>query len=85
MPVLVLGAGGFIGSRVVARLLAHGHSVTCAGRNTDSLRRRFPSCRLIRADLLADDSRDWVPRLAEIHAVINAAGVLRGNLEDVHY
>ncbi len=29
MNVLVIGGGGFIGSRVVATLVAHGHSVSC--------------------------------------------------------
>src|SRR5215218_5057827 len=85
MRVLVLGAGGFIGGRVVICLLAHGHAVICAGRNPDKLRRRFPACPAIRADLLTDDIYAWLPRLAGIDAVVNAAGILRGKLEHVHH
>ncbi len=85
MRVLVVGAGGFIGSRVVAGLLGRGHAVTCAGRDPEALRRRFPSCRTVRAELLADDTKAWLPRLAGIDAVVNAAGALRGDLEGVHH
>jgi nucleoside-diphosphate-sugar epimerase len=38
----------------------------------------------VRADLLRDDVAAWSERLAEIDAVVNAAGVLRGDLEQVH-
>jgi uncharacterized protein YbjT (DUF2867 family) len=85
MHVLVVGAGGFIGGRVVAGLLGRGHAVTCAGRDPDALRRRFPSCRAVRADLLVDDTRAWLPRLTGVDAVVNAAGALRGDLEGVHH
>ncbi len=85
MRILVVGAGGFIGSRVVAGLLGRGHAVTCAGRNPEALRRRFPSCEAVRADLLADDTSTWLTRLAEIDAVVNAAGVLRDDVEGVHH
>jgi uncharacterized protein YbjT (DUF2867 family) len=85
MRVLVLGAGGFIGGRVVAGLLGRGHAVTCAGRDPDALRRRFPPCRAVWADLLADDTRTWMPCLVGTDAVVNAAGALRGDLEGVHH
>ena len=85
MRVLVLGAAGFIGGRTVAGLLAAGHVVTCAGRDPDMLRRRFPSCLAVHSDLLTDDRAAWLPRLADSEAVVNAAGTLRGSLERVHY
>ena len=40
MRILVVGAGGFIGSRVVAALLGRGHAVTCAGRNPNGERQK---------------------------------------------
>jgi uncharacterized protein YbjT (DUF2867 family) len=85
MRILVVGAGGFIGGRVVAALLGRGHAVTCAGRDPAALRRRFPPCRAVRADLLADDTRTWMPCLVGTDAVVNAAGALRGDLEGVHH
>lgn len=85
MRVLVLGAGGFIGSGVVARLLGRGHAVICVGRDPNALRRRFPFCPTVQADLLADDTSAWLPRLSGIDTVVNAAGVLRGDLEGVHH
>ncbi len=84
MRVLVLGAGGFIGARIVACLLSRGHAVTCAGRFPTILLRKFPTCQVVAADLLLDDRPTWLSRLVGIDAVVNAAGVLRGDLEGVH-
>ncbi len=81
--VMVVGAGGFIGRRVVAQLLADGHRVTCAGRDPAALRRLFPACLAVEADLGADDAPSWAPRLEGVDAVLNAAGILRGDLDAV--
>ncbi|HXM30669.1 MAG TPA: NAD-dependent epimerase/dehydratase family protein, partial [Xanthobacteraceae bacterium] len=40
MRVLVIGAYGFIGSAVVARLVADGHEVVGAGRRIKAARER---------------------------------------------
>lgn len=82
--VLVLGASGFVGGRLVAALASRGYRVTCAGRDLARLSRRFPSCATLRADLTRDDAAAWTPRLAGVDAVVNAAGVLRGALDGVH-
>ena len=37
MNVVVLGATGYVGGRLVPRLLAAGHSVTCLARSPDRL------------------------------------------------
>jgi uncharacterized protein YbjT (DUF2867 family) len=83
--VLVLGAGGFIGGRVCAGLLARGHDVVPCGRDAAALRRRFPGRLAMAADLARDGARDWLPRLAGLDAVVQAAGALGGpDLEAVH-
>lgn len=81
--VMAVGAGGFIGRRVVGRLLADGHRVTCAGRDAAALCRLFPACRAVEADLGTDDAERWAPRLDGVDAVVNAAGILRGDLDGV--
>jgi len=82
--VLVLGAGGFIGRHLVARLLAAGHFVTCAGRSPSALRHRFPTCTVRQADLTRDSAEAWTSRLEGIDAVVNAAGAMTGELDKLH-
>ena len=85
MRVLVLGAGGFIGGRIAADLHCRGHEVVPCGRDGAALRRRYPGHRVVEADLARDGLPDWLPRLAGLDAVVNAAGVLGGaGLEPVH-
>jgi uncharacterized protein YbjT (DUF2867 family)/uncharacterized membrane protein YphA (DoxX/SURF4 family) len=85
MRVLVLGATGFIGGRIAAGLLARGHDAVFGGRDGAALRRRYPGQRVVVADLARDGAPEWLPRLAGLDAVVNAAGVLGGaGLEAVH-
>ena len=88
MRVLILGAGGFLGSRLATRLTTAGHQIVLACRNPQSLRPLFPTATIIACDLATDRSDDWLPRLAGIDAVINAAGILHGtaknNFANVH-
>jgi uncharacterized protein YbjT (DUF2867 family) len=61
MKVLLTGQGGFIGSRLRAALLRRGHEVP-------------PS----RVDFRIADTPDfWLPHLAAVDVVINAAGIFR--------
>ncbi|HEY4250491.1 MAG TPA: SDR family oxidoreductase [Roseomonas sp.] len=73
MRVLLLGAGGFIGTRIAAALRARGHAVLGCGRGA-----------AVPADLTRDGKAQWLPRLAGIDAVVNAAGALDGPLEAIH-
>ncbi len=52
MRILVVGASGYIGSRLVPRLRERGHALTLTSRDTRSLAARFPLERVVEADLL---------------------------------
>ncbi len=52
MRILVVGASGYIGSRLVPRLQADGHDLTLMSRDVRPLADRFPDTRLVAADLL---------------------------------
>lgn len=52
MRILVVGASGYIGSRLVAPLRAAGHDLTLMSRDERPLAARFPDVRVIAADLL---------------------------------
>jgi uncharacterized protein YbjT (DUF2867 family) len=75
MHVLIMGASGFIGRHLAARLVAEGVCVTAAGRAPDHLRRYPPGAVAIRCDLAADRAEDWYERLAGVDAVVNCAGL----------
>ncbi|MBL8700979.1 MAG: complex I NDUFA9 subunit family protein [Alphaproteobacteria bacterium] len=79
MKVLVLGAGGFIGRHVCARLLEDGHAVVGCVRRVEPFRRMFPRAETeaVRLDH-ADGADAWRARLAGCDAVVNAAGVIGG-------
>jgi uncharacterized protein YbjT (DUF2867 family) len=70
MRILLIGAGGFIGRRLAARLREAGHTVLAPGRATADLRR-------------ADT--DWPELLRDVDVVVNAAGILRGDLAAIHH
>jgi uncharacterized protein YbjT (DUF2867 family) len=71
--VLVLGASGFIGRHVAEALQNAGFQVVRGVRPGSS-----PRADSVEFDYLRDQSPgDWLPRLAGIHAVVNAVGILR--------
>lgn len=84
MRVLVLGASGFIGRHVMARLLTNGHDVIACGRRPALLARRFPGAETLSVDLTdaaAQQPSFWEGKLAGVDAIINASGVLRARSE----
>jgi nucleoside-diphosphate-sugar epimerase len=71
MNILLCGASGFVGRSIRDALESNGHSVVGAGS-------RFNTHNQIVVDYAVDTAVDvWLPRLANIDAVINAVGVLR--------
>lgn len=72
MIVLVTGASGFIGRRLVAALTRAGHVVIEARRGA------AVGANQVDVDFTRDlDARDWTHRLAGVDAVVNAVGILR--------
>ncbi|OHV23336.1 MULTISPECIES: SDR family oxidoreductase [Rhizobium] len=83
MNILILGATGFIGSVVAARLVADGHAVTGLGRNPTRARLKQPAINWRRADLSRiTKPEDWDEILKDQHAVVNCAGALQDGLSD---
>jgi uncharacterized protein YbjT (DUF2867 family) len=56
MRLLIVGASGYIGGRLVPVLSRRGEDITLAGRDPRSLAGRFPEVRVVRADLLEPGS-----------------------------
>jgi uncharacterized protein YbjT (DUF2867 family) len=73
--ILVIGASGFIGAAVAARLAADGHDVI--GANRHPAERGLHGPQQIRIDLAAATEADWLPQLAGIDVVVNCAGTLQ--------
>jgi uncharacterized protein YbjT (DUF2867 family) len=87
MRILIVGAGGFVGRHLIARLMEGDDTVIAAGRDPDRLRRLFPDISVLACDMARDNTADWHPRLAGIDTVINLAGLIRnrdGGFDAVH-
>ncbi|MCD2181841.1 DoxX-like family protein [Rhizobium sp. GN54] len=85
MTILILGANGFVGSAVLARLARDGHVLAGLGRDIAHAKNRFPSVRWHRADLSGLKSvEDWAPYFDGVEVVVNCAGALQdGQRDDV--
>lgn len=84
MNILILGANGFIGSVVAARLLKDGHVVTGLARNVQRAGIKQPAVRWIAADLSAMATpRSWQTALAGQHIVVNCAGALQDGADNL--
>ncbi|HUN70640.1 MAG TPA: NAD(P)H-binding protein [Burkholderiales bacterium] len=86
MRVMVLGGTGFVGRHAAAALRARGHTVVIGTRDPKRALRKLPPA--LRASLHDVELREihfeslttryvWKPLLADVDAVVNAAGILR--------
>lgn len=83
MNILILGATGFIGSHIAAKLAAEGHAVTGLGRDTARLAARMPQIDWVRTDLAnLLTAESWKDLLAPQDVVVNCAGALQDGLSD---
>jgi uncharacterized protein YbjT (DUF2867 family) len=84
--VLLLGAGGFIGSAVLARFVAERVAVRAVARRTENaVELAGVEWRPLDLKRLGA-SNDWLPHVDGIDAVVNCSGVLQGSgeLQAVH-
>ena len=87
MNILVTGASGYIGGKLVPRLEALGHQVTCLVRNPDRLAgRRWENVTILQADLLDPASLPPVMKDIEVayYLVHSMADGMGGYLERDH-
>ena len=78
MKLLVLGASGFIGSSVAARLAAAGHEVVAGARRPEAARRLAPAYRWVAADFAGvARAQEWATMLEGVEAVVNCVGALQ--------
>lgn len=83
LKILVLGANGFIGSAIVARLLREGHEVSGLGRNLKHARQKMPMVNWIQRDLTAMTGEGaWREMIASHDVLVNCAGALQDGLAD---
>lgn len=77
MKVVVTGATGFVGSRLVQRLDQQGHSVLVLTRNTTSASKVFPAAAFPNVEIVAYTptiSGAWQDAIAGSDGVVNLAG-----------
>ncbi|XHX77965.1 MAG: TIGR01777 family oxidoreductase [Stenomitos frigidus ULC029] len=77
MKVAVTGATGFVGSRLIERLQADGHTVVALTRNSDRALHMFPAAAFPHVETVAYTSTelgDWQQALSGCDGVVNLAG-----------
>ena len=89
MRVLIAGASGFIGGRLVSAL-RHEHEIVAAVRRPRALRQRFPDIEAVAVDFAVPRTVDeWLPLLQRVDAVVNAVGIIhetgRNSFEQLHH
>lgn len=76
MRILIVGASGYVGGRLVALLAADGHELRLASRDPRGLKERFPDTEVVRVDLL--DPQTLPPALEGIDTAYYLAHSMSG-------
>ena len=76
MRILIVGASGYVGGRLVPLLRARGHDLTLTSRDARILTDRFPDARVVTADLL--DASTLAPALEGIEVAYYLAHSMGG-------
>ncbi|OKH25949.1 TIGR01777 family protein [Hydrococcus rivularis NIES-593] len=77
MKIVITGATGFVGTRLVEKLNAEGHQILVFTRNPERARRVFPASAFPNLEIAAYtpiQSGDWQQKVAGCDAVVNLAG-----------
>ncbi len=78
MRIFITGARGFIGSHLTRAILDQGHEVIAVTPDPKTQTNLMPEVAVVRVDFReAHRPEDWLPHLAGVDAVINAAGIIR--------
>lgn len=89
LRIFIVGANGFIGSYITAKLLKEGHEVVCAVRDVEAVKLKFPSAGIVYFDLNKDIPSGIVQELKTIDVVVNVAGLLQSSgknkIDNVHF
>lgn len=88
MKILLTGANGYIGKRLLPALLAQGHEVVCCVRDRNRLGREgifsHPSISVVEADFLKDTSPDQsVKDIDAAYYLIHSMSTNRGSFEEM--
>lgn len=75
MDILMTGATGFLGGRLLRELLAAGHRVVCAGRRAPAV--EHERCTWLKLDFAATPEAVWRVHLDGIDAAVNLVGIFR--------
>jgi len=77
MKIAITGATGFVGSRLVVKLLDRSDDILILTRNPDKARRMYPKSIYPKIEIIpyiATESGDWQKEISGCDAVINLAG-----------
>ena len=88
MRILLTGANGLIGQRLLHALQARGHELVCAVRHPPA--QPIPGVATILADFVQDTEKAvWLARLGGVEIVINTVGIFReqspGDFDRIHH
>ncbi len=72
MKIAIVGATGFVGSRLVEQLQTQGHQITILARSPQQAQTRFPQANVVGYNPLR--SGEWQKSISGCDAVVNLAG-----------